>query len=888
MADILPVARMQRKRREEGERSSRRSFTILSRGMAKAVLCFLAAGEVCSTAAWVTPSDCFAGHRTRKNILRRSKPSASASISRLSASAGERAKRLLILGLNKYSHDAACCIVDTSGAHLYGGEKERLSRVKHDGGEVDDLVDQALTSVDATLDDVAMVVQSNHHFRIAPFEDRLPWAVSQGHYPPSYIDPLNIFAGIPKREVSHHLAHAWSVITQAPFDEGLVVVMDGMGESYRYMADSHSQAEYLTDLDLLDSATSEQRSAFIQNPRQLLAGKGYREAESAYLFSRSSAAGGPTVMPLFKRWTEERSPPELFNHGFENMESMGAVYSRVSSQIFGDWNVCGKVMGLAPWAKAGSTGEATDMWKGLLDDGFRLMEGNLLLSKEEQGGFRVNWDLLESLPHDCLGTDPTFMSFAPLAWRVQRDLENAAMTLIQELKERTGARNLCLVGGVALNSVLNGRICRELGFDRVFIPPFPGDEGIAFGCAMAGLHHFIRKQPAEAARAELETSSVAGHPVTPYSGYDYTADPEGMDAVLDEYKHWIVTQRYTESEIVAETAQLLADGKVVAWFQGGAEMGPRALGHRSILADPRNKTMVDFLNKEVKHREAFRPFAPSVIAEEADGWFEDLPECGSPYMSITAAVREERRGLVPAVCHVDGTARLQTVRESDEPLFYRLLQQFFKLTGIPMVVNTSFNIKGEPIVEEPGDALRSFLATEGAIHTLIMGDVMIERRPFPTEDVLNQVPLRDTSQPLRVQETYLMHTKDDSESRKSMKSVRLGRMGGRGDGWVDFDAADLRLLQMIDNEITIQDILDRCLNEASVFLGSEVDEQELEVLVAESAGKAVGEEVALEDDSLPVTVDVSECVGAEVQCRVMEGLQRLYSRQLVYFEESSE
>lgn len=229
-----------------------------------------------------------------------------------------RLKASLIVGLNKYSHDTACCIVDSSnGQVLFAQAKERLTGRKHDGGGVGELVRTALESIGGRADDVELVVSNNHHFRVRPFERRLPFAASINSVPPSYLDECNLLPKARHMELSHHLAHAWSGLSSAPFKQGLVLVMDGMGESYKAMMEDvlgveEDSGDYMHDLKLPSDS-------LITQPATFSPGSGYREAESAYIFDSEEAV----LKPVFKRWSRERSPPELYNTGFENMESLG-------------------------------------------------------------------------------------------------------------------------------------------------------------------------------------------------------------------------------------------------------------------------------------------------------------------------------------------------------------------------------------------------------------------------------------------------------------------------------------------------------------------------------------------------------------------------------------
>jgi carbamoyltransferase len=295
-----------------------------------------------------------------------------------------------------------------------------------------------------------------------------------------------------------------------------------------------------------------------------------------------------------------------------------------------------------------------------------------------------------------------------LAWRVQDDTENVLLARARWLRQTTGAKNLCIAGGVALNCVANGRIVRESGFEHVWIQPAAGDDGIAIGCAYYGYLEILGQRRA----------FVMDHA---YLGKRYT--DRDIDNATGRFLARIQTSAVRCENICRETAQLLADQRVIGWFQGRSEFGPRALGNRSLLADPRKAEMKDILNKRVKHRQAFRPFAPIVLAERAREVFEGEEE--SPFMLIAKNVRPEWRDRIPAIVHVDGTARVQTVREQTNPMLYRLLREFEALTAIPALINTSFNVKGEPIVETPRDAVVCFLTT--GIDYLVLHDTLVSK-----------------------------------------------------------------------------------------------------------------------------------------------------------------
>jgi carbamoyltransferase len=304
-----------------------------------------------------------------------------------------------------------------------------------------------------------------------------------------------------------------------------------------------------------------------------------------------------------------------------------------------------------------------------------------------------------------------------LAWQIQDDSEMVLLARAKWLRETTGAKNLCLAGGVALNCVANGRLAREAGFENIWIQPAAGDDGIAIGCAYYG-QLAVQKKP---------RASVISHA---YYGKEYTE--EDVREATGRTLVRLATHGTQSENICRDTAKVLADGKIVGWFQGRSEFGPRALGNRSIIADPRTAEMKDILNKRVKFRQAFRPFAPIVLAERENEIFEGGHD--SPYMLLAKPVRPEWRDKIPSIVHVDGTARVQTVRrETNEPL-YRLLKEFEAITGVPVLLNTSFNVKGEPIVETPRNAVECFLTTGIdylALHDMLMRKSALHRVLLP-------------------------------------------------------------------------------------------------------------------------------------------------------------
>jgi carbamoyltransferase len=318
-----------------------------------------------------------------------------------------------------------------------------------------------------------------------------------------------------------------------------------------------------------------------------------------------------------------------------------------------------------------------------------------------------------------------------LAASIQSVLEEIVLRMTRSLADETGMRNLCLAGGVALNCVANGKILRDGKFDNIWIQPAAGDAGGALGAALAA-YHLYKGQP--------RTTNPSGDSMKgAYLG------PEFSQAEIERRLEaaGAVFTRVSDEELIKASAEALADGKALGWFQGRMEFGPRALGARSILGDARSPSMQSVLNLKVKYRESFRPFAPSVLREDVSDWFE--MDTDSPYMLLVADVVKRRRipmtdeqqklfGIeklnvprseIPAVTHVDYSARVQTVHSETNPRYHQLISHFKQLTGCPVIVNTSFNVRGEPIVCYPEDAFRCFMGTE--IETLAIGNCFLRK-----------------------------------------------------------------------------------------------------------------------------------------------------------------
>jgi carbamoyltransferase len=568
-----------------------------------------------------------------------------------------------ILGINAYDHDVSACLL-RDGEIAFAIMKERITREKHASGFHKEAVDYVLNAEGITLDDVSLVVRNCYILPVEEMERRLisfdvPNFISEADRALAEKDPLFLNKSGKAMTISHHLAHAYSAFAASPFDEGAVMIVDGVGS---YQADAMDNDEASKDVSPLA-----------------------RESESYYSFK------GSTLKTLKKVWL---APSRGFlSDEFYNMAGLGALYSRASTYVFGDWNKCGELMGLAPYGRPNAVKPFMRLEGGELEVPDWTTEMNQPWLMDSDG----KWEASPSMKH-----------WEDVAWRVQDDTEKVMIERARWLREKTGARNLVMAGGVALNCVANGKVAREAGFDNVWIQPAAGDDGIAIGCALYG-HLAVQNKP----RRYKISHAYFGRP------YGDAEVERAMSPALVR----MATKQKKSDDICRDTAQVLSEGNVVGWFQGGSEFGPRALGHRSIIADPRKAEMKDILNSRVKHRQPFRPFAPIVLAERADEIFEGKGD--SPYMLMAKNVHPAWRDRIPAIVHVDGTARVQTVTEASSPRLYRLLKEFDRLTGVPVLVNTSFNVKGEPIVETPKDAMECFLTT--GIDYLAIHDLLVAK-----------------------------------------------------------------------------------------------------------------------------------------------------------------
>lgn len=595
-----------------------------------------------------------------------------------------------ILGISAYYHDAAAALV-SRGIIRAAAQEERFSRQKNDPDFPRRAIQFCLEHTGLRPEQLDVVVFYDKpilkftrlletYLAVAPGGWRTFPTVLANWLGEKLDLRKTIRAELPSLRTDcevlftqHHQAHAASAFFPSPFDEAAILTIDGVGE-----------------------------------------------------WATTTIGWG--------RGREIRLLKELrFPHSLGLLYSAFTAYCgfRINSGEY-------KLMGLAPYGEPTYVQSIYDELIDLKPDGsfalnldyFNFLRGTTMTNHRFHalfgGGPRGSEDSLEQRHMDA-------------ARSIQVVTEEAMLRLARHARAETGLRNLCLAGGVALNCVANGRILREQIFEQLWIQPAAGDAGGALGAALAAAQ---AGQPDPAENPPLRKTS------TPRSDAMQGAllGPEYSDAAIEQtlQQHGAVYQRWDRQDLVRLTAELLSREKVVGWFQGRMEFGPRALGNRSILGDPRSPRMQSVMNLKVKFRESFRPFAPAVRSERVADYF-DL-DTDSPYMLLVAPVKRELcrqvagqfqgldrlkevRSTLPAVTHVDNSARIQTVRRADNPLFYGLLQEFERLTGCAVLINTSFNVRGEPIVCTPDDAYRCFVNTD--MDYLVLGSFVLDRLAQP-------------------------------------------------------------------------------------------------------------------------------------------------------------
>lgn len=395
--------------------------------------------------------------------------------------------------------------------------------------------------------------------------------------------------------------------------------------------------------------------------------------------------------------------------------SVGLLFSAITAYLGfrvndAEW----KVMGLAPYGQPRYLDKFREIVDLKPDGSFRLNMKYFAYHRSTTKSFSKAWEQHFGRPQRPKETELDDFH-RDIAASGQKIVEEIMVGMARHVHEATGMDNVCLAGGVGLNCVANWRMLQETGFKKIFIQPAAGDSGGALGTALY-IYNTILRQPRK---------YVMHHALLGPSFND--------DQILQMLQHneAIYEDLKDDQALVERVARMIADGLVIGWFQGRMEFGPRALGSRSLLADARNPQVKDLINAKVKFREAFRPFAPAVLKEHAHEYFEMPPGMDAPFMLLVPKVRADKRAIIPAVTHQDGTGRVQTVTEDTNRLYYQLIKQFGKLTGVPVVVNTSFNVRGEPIVCTPQDAYNTFIKT--GIDALVIGHYLVTEKPHEVD-----------------------------------------------------------------------------------------------------------------------------------------------------------
>jgi carbamoyltransferase len=558
---------------------------------------------------------------------------------------------MLNLGIN-YSgmHDSSACIV-RDGELLFAVAEERLSRNKHDGGFPALAIRACLEFAKARLDELDFICQGWSAPRTGFLHDLK--CMATGKQPADARALLN---------TTRHFASMWH--------------QRGGENRFRQLFGPTKARFRFVDHHVAHAISAYAYSGFDDAAVLVLDGRGAWEATSLW-----RGIGGK----LEHLWT------------IPWPNSLGLFYAQFTQYLgFHPYSDEWKVMGLAPYGEPG-----TNLREFIVpDDNPYRVAAKTLIGHDSAPCAAIEARLgPKRQPESEIDARHKNLAFA-----VQDACEQAMMTLAQAAVKETGCRNLCLAGGVALNSKGNGKILASGIVDRIFVQPAAGDDGVCLGAALA---------PYLDAGGTLPVKKMRHAYLGPES-----SDAE-IEKAIQTYK-----LRATRMEDPADTAaELLASGKILGWFQGRMEFGPRALGSRSILADPRDPEMNVKVNNAVKFREWWRPFAPSLLAEVADQYLESSTD--SPFMILTAQVKPEKRAVIPAVTHADGSARPQTVERDTSPLYWRLIDAFGRRTGVPVVMNTSFNLRGEPIVCTPTDAVRTFFSS--GMDALVIGSFLVEK-----------------------------------------------------------------------------------------------------------------------------------------------------------------
>lgn len=569
---------------------------------------------------------------------------------------------MYILGLSCYYHDSAAALVK-DGELIAAAEEERFSRKKHDSGFPELAIQYCLKEAGISIqevdhigfyekpmikfDRILMSALATWPLSYKSFYKAMPrWLSSRLHIKKEIQTKLQIDKPIIFGE--HHLSHASAAFHVSPFDEAIILTLDGVGE-------------------------------------------------------------WATTMYGYGKGTDIKIEKEIrFPH------SLGLLYSAITSYLGFEVNDAEwKVMGLAPYGKPNYVEQFKKVIDVKEDGSFRLDMNYFTHDWSTSRMFNKRFEKLFGRP--MREKEAELEDFhRDVAHSGQKIVEETIVKIAQALYDKYKYPNLCIAGGVGLNSVANWKILKDTPIKNIFIQPAAGDDGSAIGMAFF-IYHSLLNQPRR---------FVMNHA---YFGPSFSN--EECEAFLQSKN--IPYKKLNEDELIQQAAQCIWNNEVVGWFQGRMEFGPRALGSRSILANPCNPEMKEIINLKIKFREKFRPFAPSILKEEVQNWYH--LEGDSPFMLLVPKVREEKKDIIPAPTHVDGTGRVQTVTREDNPLYYKLISRFKELSGVPIVVNTSFNVRGEPIVCTPADAYNCFKNT--GIDSLFLQNCWISKSMLENKNV---------------------------------------------------------------------------------------------------------------------------------------------------------
>jgi carbamoyltransferase len=572
-----------------------------------------------------------------------------------------------ILGLNAYHGDAAAAMV-VDGELVAAAEEERFNRIKHVAGFP------------------ALAAQ---------------WCLAEGGIRPEDLDHLAVSRD-PRANVGQKLLRTIRHGASARYLKARLQNAAKIRDVKTALADAlEVDSDALrAQVHNVEHHQAHVASAFFVSPFEeaaILAADGFGD-----FCSTMTAVGRGNSFRVLDR--------VLFPH------SLGIFYAALTQWLgFPEYGDEGKVMGLAPY---GDPDKHLKAMRDVVQTDGDLFALNLDYFTHDKEGVDMTWD--EGSPRiGRIYSDKLVETFGParergaemtkhyedVAAALQKRLEEVYLHLVDRLQARTGMTNLCLAGGVALNAVANGRIRPETGFDGLYVQPAAGDSGTAVGAA-----YYVWNQELRQPRSFVMTHAYTG---PQYSEEEYAAAVRAAR---------LTAERLEDDVLFRSVAERIAAGDVVGWFQGRMEFGPRALGHRSIVADPRRADMKDVLNARIKRREPFRPFAPSILADAAGAWFDQ--DYTSPFMVLVYKTKPDKRDKIPAVNHIDDTGRVQTVERGVDPRYYRLIEEFGELTDVPVLLNTSFN-ENEPIVMTPTEAVDTFLKTH--MDVLVLGNYVVNR-----------------------------------------------------------------------------------------------------------------------------------------------------------------